>query len=409
MRSPSRTTRMRGVRASTRERAFTLMEVLVSVGVIFLLVSLLLTTFKFVSKSANEVQARTTLQSIRMAISQFESDFGFPPPLVRDGFLASPEGGGSTVPDRPWPEFTTGAPGVEEDPGDSTARRMRVWDPEGDQDHLKFLRARAPHPLPASATNPFADHRFSNRTIAYYLVGALEVKHNTGTPGNTFPIDGVKGSGFYRPEPDGGFEIPPRLFRGSSRGYKGRRFASFLDPGKAGGVQLVTDPNSPRTGGDAECVELLDNRSGKVLRFSRQSPEPSGPYEVLGRPIRYYRWEPGRIPQQTPQGLVDGYTNPTIDLTPTTNKYADLNIPRMVGEDPTAPYVAGLVLPKARDIDQNAALRSARWAIVHAGKDGFFGDEDILTLRANAGFSPGLDDVQLRRKVMEDNVVEIGQ
>lgn len=384
-------------------RGFTLLEVLVSVAVIFLLVGLLLTTFRYVSRAANETQARTTLQSIRMAISQFESDFSFAPPLVRDGYEARNSG-----PDRRWPEFTTSANVIELDNG--TAYKVMVWEPEDDDDHLRFLRARgALYTPPADANNPFVDYRFSTRTLAYFLVGGLEVPHDVAPPAAgvpAIPIDGVKGPGFYRPEDDGGFEIPPSVFRGSTRGYKGRRFASFIDPSRAGGVQLVTDPNSPRTANVAQGVELQDNRFGKVLRMGRQSPEPSGPTEVSGRPIRYYRWEPGRIPQAN---RADGYSNPTIDLSGTTNKYADLNIPRMIGEDPTAPYVAGYVIPKNRDIEQNSAIRSARWAIVHAGKDGYFGDEDILTLRANAGFSAGLDDVQLRRKVMEDNIVEVGQ
>ncbi len=406
MRGRSRTTWSEAERGGgAGVRAFTVMEVVVSLGVIFLLVGLLLTTFRFVNRSATEVQARTTLGTIRMAISQFESDFGFPPPLVRDGYESRAGG-----PDRPWPEYTTGTVSmVETDPSGGTVRNIKVWNPEyvsvaGELDHLRFLRARAPYALPATADNPFRDYRFSNRTIAYYLVGALDVAHDTAGAGRDFPIDGVKGSGFYRPEADGTFEIPPSVFRGSTRGYKGRRFTSFLDPGK-GGLQLVTDAASVRTNNVAEGVEVQDNRFGKVMRLARQSPEPSGPTEVGGRAIRYYRWEPGRIPQANG---TDGFSNPTIDLSNATNKYADLNIPRLIGEDPTAPYTAGIVIPKVRDIEQNAALRSARWAIVHAGKDGYFGDEDILTLRANAGFSAGIDDVQLRRKVMEDNIVEVG-
>jgi len=39
------------------------MEVLVSLGIIFLLLGLLLTTFKYVNRSANEVQARTSLNT----------------------------------------------------------------------------------------------------------------------------------------------------------------------------------------------------------------------------------------------------------------------------------------------------------------------------------------------------------
>lgn len=384
-----------------RMRGFTLMEVLVSLGIIFLLLGLLLTTFRFVNRAANEVQARTTLQSIRMAITQFESDFGFAPPLVRDGWEAR---NGST--DRPWPEYTSGTSMIEPDPDNAQVRRIKVWDPDfldgmNVPDHLNFLRARGGMYSPAApADNPFKDYRFSNRTLAYYLVGALDVARDPNSPARDLPIDGVKGAGFYHPEEDGAFEIPPRVVRGSTRGYKGRRYTPFVDVSK-GGLQLATDLNSPRTNNVAEGVELQDNRFGKVMRLSRQSPEPSGPGDVGGRPIRYYRWEPGRVNE-----AIGGAT---IDLSNAINKYADLNVPRMVGEDPTAPYVAGTIIPKNRDLEQNAALRSARWALVHAGKDGWFGDEDIQSLRANAGFSPGLDDVQLRRKVMEDNIVEVGQ
>lgn len=176
--------------------------------------------------------------------------------------------------------------------------------------------------------------------------------------GKTVPIDGVPGPGFLKPRADGTFEVPPALL--SSAPDASKRSGTKYDPlvsGAKSSLQLYSDA------ADATIVEFRD-RGGRAYRF--------------------YRWVRG-------------------DASGAINSAADLNIPWIVG-DPTV----------------NAEARGARYAIVAAGPDGLFGDEDQLEttdpeylssadLRARLGLDSAAPIAQVRARAQRDNVVGVGR
>jgi prepilin-type N-terminal cleavage/methylation domain-containing protein len=145
----------------------------------------------------------------------------------------------------------------------------------------------------------------------------------------------------------------------------GKRFDPFFDTSRNAKALVAVDPTNGR-------FELRD--SGGVA-------------------YRFYRWEHG-----------DPSTGQVQNID-------DLNIPRILG------------LPS-----ENAALKGAKWAIVAAGPDGVFGNEDqiyavaswhpqamkIEDMAAKLGMSTppgptGPEADKLRAKAMEDNIVEVGK
>jgi hypothetical protein len=112
--------------------------------------------------------------------------------------------------------------------------------------------------------------------------------------------------------------------------------------------------------------------------------------DANGVAFRYYRWEPKQNPLATDS----------------------------LRERLRTPWIIG-------DPDENAALRSARWAIVGAGINGLFGNEAQLDsnhpqhrswneMAVKLGLSvstpPTPEEMDaIMRKAMEDNIVEVGQ
>lgn len=224
--------------------------------------------------------------------------------------------------------------------------------------HLTFLRATPP----LNPQNPFEDNRYSELTLGYYLAGSLGA--NRG-PGTNLPIDGVPGPGLYTPRADGTFDVPKDVERAASgspgesnRG--GKKFDPFV-PISGSGLKVFTDPSNPLN------VTLRDAK------------------DVA---IRYYRWEHN-----------DG-----------AQLIADMNVPRLVARAPGT--IAGEIVRPERDITANPKMRDAQFAIVTAGPNGLFGDEDIdvITRVLGGGSSPSADaERRLRLEAEKDNVVEVGR
>lgn len=241
---------------------------------------------------------------------------------------------------------------VEANPGQIAVYSVRT------PAHLAFLRA-----MPVlDPQNPFEDNRYSEYTLGYYLAGSLGV--NRG-PGINLPIDGVPGPGMYSPRSDGTFDVPRDVEQAatgaagaSNRG--GKKYESFI-PVSGNGIKVVNNPSDPLD---------VSVRDGKNVA------------------IRYYRWEHN-----------DG-----------AQLVADMNVPRIVARTPGT--IAGEILKPDRDLTANVKARDAQFAIVLAGPNGVFGDEDIAVItRALGGDTnpPADEERRLRLEAEKDNIVEIGR
>lgn len=144
--------------------AFTIVELSVSILVIAILIGLLLVGLNRLSRTAQQGAERANVIAMRIAVEQFKNDFGFAPPLVKDGLMypgAAP----------------TGMPPI----GSGVANVYRT-DVDDDVDFLQ-------------AQSPGDEHlRFSVYSLPYYLVGVLDAEY-----------DGKDGPGFREPARDGTF------------------------------------------------------------------------------------------------------------------------------------------------------------------------------------------------------------
>ena len=54
-------------------------------------------------------------------------------------------------------------------------------------------------------------------------------------------------------------------------------------------------------------------------------------------------------------------------------------------------------------------INSATYALMSAGPNGLFGDEPIADIQVKLSGVNGLDDEAVRRRALDDNVLEVGQ
>jgi len=338
---------------ASRARGFTLVEILFSILILGVLMGLLFVAFRTSRRFASSVADRDAVNTIKMGVSRFIDDCGTIPPLVRDQRSTSPQ----TV-------VVDGA-GI---------RRFSVYNFSLDEaaNAADLLILRPATLTGATANNPFADQRFSERTIPVYLAGASDIALAPGASdaqAKTVPIDGVRGPGFYKARNDGTFEIPADVRKGgaatTSRGG-GSKFVSLIDSTKSY-LQVYQDPSNP------EIIELRDKK---------------------GTPVRFYRWVNGAA---YPQGTRTVYEVRTLD---------DLRLPPLVGRK--ASSFPGT--PPEKDIEKSPELRDAKWAIVAAGPDGAFGDEPLALLGQRLGITVNAsEERRVRIDAEKDNVVEVGK
>jgi len=162
----TRTTRA-SLGASARS-AFTIVELGVSILVIVILIGLLLVGLNRLSRTAQSGAERANVIAMRIAVEQFKNDFGFAPPLVKDGLT-----------------YPGAMPMTSPLVSMSGSNFVDVYD-QVDQtgSDVQFLQGDGPNP----------ELRFSVYSLPYYLVGVLDADY-----------DGKDGSGFREPMRDGSF------------------------------------------------------------------------------------------------------------------------------------------------------------------------------------------------------------
>lgn len=349
---------------------FTLIELMVTIAIIAVLISLAtigLTSALNFAKVSGEQQAAA---SIKLGVEQFRQEFGFLPPLVlhdEDKTVAST----AINPVRRFSntDIVTNTVGGRVTSEFNHSVFLEGFNAAGNRGVTADSR------LGSSAANIAAtytaDRRFSEYSLAYYLVGALPAA-----------VDGVDGPGMNPPQSDGTFSA-------------------------------ITDSKSKRVSAAARVYQpFIDVSRGKPkLDVQLSTPvagEPTFPvrYRLMapnGLPYRYYRWEARKNGPGTKANpakfqkwdffVAKGYTDEDdVDL---------LDVPSILGN------------PR-----ENAELRSASYAIVSAGPNQYYGDMPLEAgtdaqyneMQAKLGVPAGSQyNARTRDAARKDNIVEVGR
>lgn len=356
-------------------RGFTLFELLISVAIIAVLISLVVLGARAAQRAAGAVVDQSGVDQVFEGVRKFREDLGFMPPLVREYEsrgavgIASPlvnlSAGVETRANLDWTSLITVQGG--------TGRNQIAIYRRSAADDADFLRGEGTLYVGAEPANSLRDNRFSELTLGYYISGQLEVPYDsTFAPGANFlPMDGIAGPGMYAPTREGDFDVPPEKLAAAvtDRRSVGREYGPYVDVGSKA-IRAVIDVESA-TGANAGRDVTLRDRNGV--------------------PLRYYRW----------------LANPQAGQQPTD---AQLALPALVGRLPSANEP---VVPDVRNPAVNPQLRTARWAIIAAGPDRVFGDEPLEYLANSLGetlpASGELQQIQkLRLKAARDNIVRVG-
>ncbi len=224
-------------------RAFTLIELLVSISVVLILAGILVVGVRYANRAAKGAVDRAMVNSLKVGVEQFRQDFGFVPPLVQD----------QAIPSLSRPGITSFPINSFQDPVTNGTRRAPAAFSFGLSDSNAAMRdyLRADGYTGVGRIDPTgddrnrADRRFSVRSLAYYIVGALPRD-----------IDGVEGPGYNAPARDGAFALD------AARGAK--PYTPSFDIAKYPTALAIEDAGNG-------LVEIRD-RGGVAVRFYRWLP-----------------------------------------------------------------------------------------------------------------------------------------
>lgn len=200
-------------------RGFTLVEVIFSILLIGILLSIALVGIQAASRSAQGAADRQAVLALKVGVDSFKQEFGFLPPLTQGSAKA------------PYNE-----------PFDTTSDRVKVFSPSHPAD-VEFLRGRDGGGSDAKVTAEAA-FRFSLQSLPYYLVGSLDKE-----------TDGIDGPGFRAPRRDGSFAS------------SGPSYPSYVDASKRG-IQLWQSAESGK-----EYLYEFRDRNGIPIRYYRWLPQ----------------------------------------------------------------------------------------------------------------------------------------
>ena len=198
-------------------RAFTIIEITITIVIIAMLSGILLLAARHALSSARSESERALINSMKMAVLQFKQDHGFLPPLINDRLDANGNTTGNVLDGQNRPEVRDNA----------------------------FLESRG----------NFDEPRYSIYSLQWYLMGALNITDANG------PIDGGPGARFTEPNRDGTFK------------RKGKLHEPYFDPTTAGAKHVFGV--YPATSAEEARVALTD-RWGQPLRYYRWKPQFGG-------------------------------------------------------------------------------------------------------------------------------------
>ena len=248
-----RTAALTHLKRRTSRRGFTLIEMLLVIGIIALLVGLLIVALSHVRRTGELASTEKLMRSIDMGLAQFKEDHGFLPPLLDDTIA---NGAGKDL---------------------------------------------APYPVDRSKNIDY----YSVLTLAPYLVGVGDLNGDGQVDQYD---DGVEGAGFRDPGIDQGWG-----YTYSGTGGDGRKAYWKSKEKVVGGVrQIPGKVYGPYIEINVDQqVGYARNRAGVELR----EPELFAIKDFWGGSIRYYRNWPKVIPQgerieeeipRVQQGIAEG-------------------------------------------------------------------------------------------------------
>lgn len=199
-------------RSAPGRRGFTLVEILFSIGILFLLMGLLFVGFNAARNFAKRTASTQTVSTLKTGIALFQNEFGFLPPLVKDDIRG----------DGPLTGLNS-----------NTQRRSVIVYSVSNSDDLLALQGR---PTQRGL------RQFSEYSLAFYLMGALDED-----------VDGFNGPGAYEPARDGTFRTG------------GRRIDPMVDLNQGNGGLNWIDRDEGRV--------VLRDRSGTNIRYYRWEAE----------------------------------------------------------------------------------------------------------------------------------------
>lgn len=375
--------------AGSRRGGFTLIELLVVFVITLVLLALVLSGLNRATKAGRRTATQQSVSSLAKAVDQFKQEFGFLPPLVHDG---EPVSAGQ---DDFRPRSLDGLSRLEDGPivevqgATYDYETLVIWNEGLDAEFFRGRDTDGPFDAGWDEDRAWNDRRYSKYALAYYLTGVLDRS-----------VDGVAGPGMARPIVDGTF-----LGVGYPSGSVREKYAPLMDTERRGAriVNGYVEPKEiPEHDDGADGSALGDADSVRALYDDVQRERLFAFVDGFGNAFRYYRWEAGRV-----AGL-------RLEI----NSELDLNIPpvlidpvlyQLVQNDP-----ANLQRAELNEglIGQNSRLRQARYAVVSAGPDGYFGTESIESIAAFLNRevpSDRVEQAEMRREVWADNLYEVGQ
>jgi len=374
----------RSERRHVLRAGFSLIELLVAIGIIGLIAALLISSLNRATKTARRAASQRSAAALAQSVKQFENEFGFLPPMVHDGVVIT-AGNIAFRPLLPDGTISDDGPILEQASGFKT---VVVWSEGLDFNFFRRRSGLGPDEINLARGGEWDndaawdDRRYSIYSLSYFLTGVLDKD-----------IDGVRGPGFARPNIDGSF-----LGVGYPIGSSRDRFEPLIDVDRRG-VRLSNDYVDVRAYPEhllnGSTPPTVSDAYGDYETFQR--PALIALVDAFGNAFRYYRWEHGRF--------LDGQLVVEDQL--------DLNIPAVL-IDPVVYSSVKNERPLVGEYDLtngDIKLRDATFAIVSAGPDGFFGTEAIETIAAflSTEVPTDLKEIaDLRFEVWADNAVEVG-
>lgn len=350
-------------------RGFTIVELLIAILIIGTLIGILLIGIRAARSFTGSVIDDSAVESLAKGVESFRTEHGFVPPLVRE-WMRDNATGVATY-DRTQVDYddavrTTGTGAIIQ-----VARRSSA----ADETRLRSFTV-----APTATAALTWDNRFSEVSLSYYLGGVLTTAYNGSFP--DLPIDGVDGPGTYKPNRRGTFEVPVTMTRmpRADRILSGKTFGPYINT--EGSALKLSRAASP-TGADLDTqgrAQLLVDRSGNA--------------------IRYYQWLNGVLSNGR-------FVVASKD---------DLRVPPLIGRQAITIGTEQIAPPPTQDINQNPALSTGpdvlNWAIVGAGPNKVFGDEniDVIARQLSKPLATTAEEqALLRNEAAADNSVKIGR